>query len=160
VINLLAGLKSIDGRRQYPSAGGIYSVNIWVAMFPDRLVTSLQSGIYRYNHETNRLDHVLDCAHSHFVNSFHPSIEHEHEFSFAVFFTLDLKLALAKYRQRGILFGAMEAGSIYQELIHISQSLGLRSLVFGGYRLHTLCRTLGINQLNQFPLVMQLFGND
>jgi SagB-type dehydrogenase family enzyme len=160
LFKLLANLKSNDGRMQYPSAGGIYSIKVWVTVFPDRLSTDLREGVYAYNHETNLFEHAIDCSYVSFINCFHPSGEQENEFSFAVFFTLDLQRALSKYKQRGVLFGAMEVGAIYQELNRAAQSQELKSLVFGGYRLHAFCKTLGINQLYQFPLAMQLFGHD
>lgn len=158
ILNLLSSLIQPDGRRQYPSAGGLYPINLWVTIFPERVNTELKEGIYLYDASTKSLEMKMKCNINDLMKSFHYTSDGIKSFSFGIIFTVDIYEAIKKYKLRGLLMSAMEVGAIYQDLTRTAEKNDLRTLVYGGFRVHSLSKNFGFNQLYHFPLMMQLFG--
>lgn len=120
------------GLRQYPSAGALYPIEIYLAVLAK---ADLPKGIYHYSPITHRLVKVNDIQDSDAVleKSLGDFDCHRKSASLFVFLTMFSRRALVKYNARGYRFCLLEAGVLAHHISLSAGSIGLGSLHWGGY---------------------------
>ncbi len=114
----------------YPSAGGLYPVNIYLYI-KDGRVENLEEGIYFYNphsHSINLLNRVklAEKKYHYFINhsAFNTS-------NFSIFFTLDCDVIMPKYKGAGYYYGILECGVMSATLANIAEYFDVGSCSIG-----------------------------
>lgn len=126
---LLAGLQAFEedgrSRRAYGSAGGLYPVETYLYVKPDR-VDGLPGGAYRY-HETRHQLVRLPGAAALDERTFNAHINRPlwRRAAFAVFLVADLAAIVPMYRERSVHFAILEAGLMTQLLETLAPGAGL-----------------------------------
>lgn len=150
---------SINGRRNYPSAGGLYPVETFIAFLAPKIDIGIVTGIYHYLPNSMKLELLRESDPTEVTRAlFHYPGELELIPDFVIFFQLNLTVALCKYRLRGYRFGLLEAGSMYQHAERVGRELGVGSRVWGGFADGEVSRICGTNPTVYVPVIAQLFG--
>ncbi|WNV20984.1 SagB/ThcOx family dehydrogenase [Bacillus sp. SI2] len=114
----------------YPSAGGIYPLNIYLYIKKDR-VEGIEEGIYKYNPEKkglyllSRLEKIDKNAHF-FTNS-----DIFNDSAFSIFISYDGELNMHKYKETGYFFGIIECGILLSILSYSAEFFGLGCCIIG-----------------------------
>lgn len=150
-----------NGRRPYPSGGGLYTVEPLVFLFSNRLVSDepVISGCYHFRPISRTLQLVKKLSCDHFFNKLlHGMIKEDERPACAILYVTPVGKTIFKYRYRGYRHAVMEVGSMYQEVTRVSQELGLSSTVYSSFSEHEFLYSLGLDSGAFLPLTMQLFG--
>jgi SagB-type dehydrogenase family enzyme len=125
--NLLACLSSIDlndkPKYLYASAGGLYPVQTYVYIKPDR-ITDLDGGVYYHDPAQHQLVHINDEDGA--VREIYDPLINRPIFdkaAFAIYLVADLASIGAMYQERALHYSTLEAG-------HITQLLEMRAADF------------------------------
>ncbi len=113
------------GRRAYPSAGQLYSNELFIAV---KEVAHLQPGLYKYHAN----EHALT-----FVNGNNDVtdalVQESIEYNFCVIVAADLTYAVDQYGERGYRFCLLEAGHMVQNMQLVAVSLNKAIVPIGGF---------------------------
>lgn len=148
------------GHRPYPSAGGLYPVEPLIFLFPERLNGfSEAAGCYHFRPVSQKLQRLQKIdASLFFERLMHQYFEKSHWPCFGILYTAHLSKAIFKYRYRGYRHALMEAGSMYQQAIRVSQKMGWRNTVWSTFSEHEMLCALELDYGSWLPLTMQFFG--
>lgn len=154
-----------QGRRNYPSAGGLYPVEPIVFLNCDKisdgddLEPPLQSGFYHFRPVTQSLQLIKTLPSETFINKLLQGfIESEQGPCFAVLYLTHIGKAIFKYRYRGYRHAMMEAGSMYQQATFVAEQLNLRTTLWSSFSEPQIMQAIGLDSNTFMPLTMQLFG--
>lgn len=117
----------LDGKRTVPSAGGLYPLELYVAV---RDVRGVAEGLHHYDPLLHCLERLGDGSASGWYLQ-------EGEFDGAaahIIVTCVMPRLAIKYRERAYRFGLQEAGHAAQNLLLAAASLRLACLPVGGFR--------------------------
>jgi len=140
------GNGSKSGFRTYPSAGGLYPLEIYLVV---NRVTDLPSGLYHYNVRENCLESIFTDNLYDKLNSLHIRDQLITESGVSILITSVFKRNTYKYGNRGYRFTLMEVGHLSQNIALVSEALKLGSCNIGGYEddeLNTLLNIDGVNE--------------
>lgn len=121
------GITNAEGGRTAPSAGALYPLSIYVLAFA---VTDLAPGMYRYLPK----EHILQLVEAGDLHQAifdasekQPALQHA---AFALVIVADTARSVAKYGMRGVLYAAMEAGHVAENvyLEAVAEHVGTVSL--------------------------------
>ncbi len=133
---LLACLRSMqlgdNPKYLYASAGGLYPIQIYVYVKPDR-VTGVAGGSYYHDPEQHRLVHIGDDDAS--IRELYDPLINRPVFdnaAFAVYLVAELASIGAMYRERALHYSTLEAGHITQLLEMTAPNLGIGLCQIGG----------------------------
>jgi SagB-type dehydrogenase family enzyme len=149
------------GRRPYPSAGGLYPAEPLVFLFKERLsgAEDLISGCYHFRPISRHLQLIETMSDDFFYSKILHNIIPKHQRpSFVVVYLSSLAKSVFKYRYRGYRHAVMEVGSMYQQAIMTSQSLGLVNTLWSSFADYELLSALNLDVGSFMPITMQLFG--
>lgn len=114
----------------YPSAGGLYPINIYVFVKEGR-VEGVPGGLYMLNPAKHALvPHQLDGD----INSdaqFFTNKEIAKESAFTIYFTYDGEVNMQKYKGQGYYYGILETGILMGLVSYYAEYLGLGSCIIG-----------------------------
>ncbi|MDI9817798.1 MULTISPECIES: SagB/ThcOx family dehydrogenase [unclassified Legionella] len=149
-----------NGRRHYPSAGGLYPVEPLVFLFPERIEGfSHKPGCYHFRPLKKKLQLLKTMSGSFFFdNILHGLIDKKHHPCFSILYLANVGKAIFKYRYRGYRHALMEAGSMYQQATRISDEAGLRTTVWSSFSDQQLNHALELDHSTYLPLTLQFFG--
>lgn len=154
---------SEEGHRPYPSAGGLYPIEPLVFLFAERTSNKpdLSSGCYHYRGVSKKLQLIKKIdTQLFFKELLHGYFDLSHLPCFALLYTAHLGKTIFKYRYRGYRQALMEAGSMYQQAILISQQMGLRNTVWSTFSEPEMLYHLELDPGTYLPLTMHFFGYD
>ncbi|MCI4139080.1 SagB/ThcOx family dehydrogenase [Bacillus vallismortis] len=124
--------KNIKGNTQYfyPSAGGLYPVNIYLYIKENR-VENIEKGLYLYKPSDNSINLIeraefREINFNYFINS-----EIFKKSNFTVFYTLDNDVIIPKYGGNGYYYGLLEAGVMTSLLSYITEYFKVGSCSIG-----------------------------
>lgn len=145
--------------RPYPSAGGLYPVQIYVIAVD---VRGLDSGVYFYQpeaHAVRQLKEISDTSElpSLFYSSNDVFEPNPPNFIFAL--TGLLGRSKAKYGDRGYRFVLQESGHIAQNILLASQCLSLAAVPYGGFKDDELTEYIGADTVDE-PTVYTVIGGE
>jgi amino acid adenylation domain-containing protein len=125
LLGCLASIQLNDNPKYlYASAGGLYPVQAYVYIKPDR-INGIAAGVYYHDPDQHRL--VLISADNEAVRSIYDPLINRPIFdkaAFAIFLVAELKSIGAMYQERALHYSTLEAG-------HITQLLEMRAADFG-----------------------------
>lgn len=137
---LLAPLASVDGRRSYPSAGGLYPVRCYPILLDVR--HDLSGQVTRYVPELHAVQRVRECPP---WSELGPILGADDSLPQAVLaFVLTDEDMLEKYGERGGRFGLVEAGAAAQSVALRLAELRLAGYLLGGAADAELLEVLGL----------------
>lgn len=163
---LLVHAFSVDaeGRRPYPSAGGLYPVEPIIFLFSERIKNwpkKSPSGCYHYRPVSKNLQLLkkmdMPLLYQQLLHGFVGDYKN-HWPNCAILYLAQINKAIFKYRYRGYRHALMEAGSMYQQATLIAENMGLRTTVWSTFSEPQMMYTLGLDHGLYLPLTMQLFG--
>lgn len=148
-----------EGRRPYPSAGRLYSVEVFVCIFAGKELSQLGTGVYHYLPHSSSLELVTSRSPKEMMAVFfHSRSEAALIPDFLLVYQVNFLVSVVKYRLKGYRFSLMEVGSMYQQAEIVGRSLGLGCRVWGGFSDGEVSRMCGTNPTVLGPAVAQLFG--
>lgn len=119
------------GLRCVPSAGALYPLEIYIALYK----STIDSGIYHYrvdNNSIEKINEVVSCEKmEQMIGSAH--VLDMKNISMVVFITVLPYRYIQKYGDRGYRFAQQEIGAVVQNLSLLSTSLGWGTCVLGGF---------------------------
>ena len=113
----------------YPSAGGLYPVDIYIYVKKDR-VEGLEGGIYEYVPS----GHSLRCVHCNEVPEkchFFGNREIFRTSAFSVYFFYNTDASMPKYHGAGYYYAIIDSGIMLEKLTLDAEKLGLGSCIIG-----------------------------
>jgi SagB-type dehydrogenase family enzyme len=117
--------------RPYPSGGGLYPVDIYVAVYN---VESVDKGVYFYNPKKHSLTEIENNLSIREIEKAFPTLEDEiNQSSFVVFLVSDLNKMAFKYQERAYRFALLECGHIAQNLLLSATNFKMNSFPAGAY---------------------------
>jgi SagB-type dehydrogenase family enzyme len=151
------GDQELNGRRPYASAGGIYSIEHYVLCL--NISGKEQPSTAYCDSRSGRLLHVDSQApREALLTSLGLREDGETVPAFAIVQTIDIERSTRKYQERGYRFGLLEAGLSAQTLCLVGTSMGLGSIIWGGYYDHLLDDELRIRGTSETTINVVLFG--
>lgn len=150
------GLTGPSRYRTVASGGALYPLEIYIFALN---VDGLETGIYHYNIEQhclealargNRLEALKECV-------FFDTIDIDRA-AIVVVITAIFQRMTIKYMDRGYRLILIEAGEVVQNMSLLVQSMGLGGCLIGGFQDDNLSRLLGINGVDEAPLVPMTIG--
>jgi SagB-type dehydrogenase family enzyme len=139
-------------RRPSPSAGGLYPLELFVL---SRNVDGIAPGIYHYDPP----DHALERVPATTDRGELSPLEDELETAAAVvILTAVFWRSRFKYGLRGYRFTLLEAGHVAQNLVLAATTLGLGSIVLGGFYDARVDAALALDGVDESTLIMVSLG--
>jgi SagB-type dehydrogenase family enzyme len=138
------------------SGGALYPLELYVVALK---IDGLEPGIYHYGVEAGDLDVVR-------AGEFLPALKEVVTWegididnaSLAIIVTAAFRRNTAKYRDRGYRLILMEAGEAAQNLCLLATSMDLGACLLGGFNDDLLSQFLGIDGVEEAPLLPVLVG--
>ena len=129
ILEFAHGVCGGEGRGPVPSAGGLQSVELYLAAFE---ASWLPAGIHHYDRARHRLSRILDVALRKRWQDLVPSMTLVEGGALVWIVAGDAGRIGAKYGDRGGRFLLIEAGHLMQNLCLLSESLGMSTVPLGG----------------------------
>lgn len=134
------GINRRGGWRTVPSAGGLYPVELYVAIGD---VKQIPHGVYRYQAATHRLQLVSEGQWQHALADAAWQQDWIAKAPVILIYTAAVKRTSRKYGARAWQYIFIEVGHAAQNVVIAAQALGLGSAVAGAFdaaRVRRLCR--------------------
>jgi SagB-type dehydrogenase family enzyme len=146
--SLLSGLGAVDGRRSFPSAGGLYPLETVVALAH---VSGMARHIAVYHPDTHSLGWIADLPRwCDWQSTLGSGVETEPPVT--VFFCLDPSAMVEKYGERGGRFALIEVGHAAQVVAERAVVSGLGGYSVGGVLERSTQVLFGFHRLSNPPL--------
>jgi SagB-type dehydrogenase family enzyme len=123
-------LKDDASKRMYPSAGGRFPLEFYVAIITP--IDTLTAGIYHYAVATHSLTRILELPEDTIRNAPIATYEFTKKSHVAIITTALFSRSAIKYGERAYRFGLLEGGAVAQNLGLVATSLQLNSVIVGG----------------------------
>lgn len=146
-------------KRGYPSAGALYSVEVFCCSLSPDNTWPCSEKILHLLPNSRKFEVIQDS----FDNSLltEAILPQGHKIgnpSVAIIYAMYIPKTLFKYRYRGYRLALMEIGSMYMLADLQCKHLNLKSRQWSGYTDNMLCRALGLNPTLFFPSCVHLIG--
>jgi SagB-type dehydrogenase family enzyme len=142
--------------RPYPSGGGLYPIDIYVAIFN---VEGIAKGVYLYNpkkHTISELDNNNDLS---LIENGLPTLKKELDTTaFLIFLVSDLEKMAFKYQERAYRFALLECGHISQNLLLCATALNIKSFPVGAYLDNEINLFLDLDGVTSNVQYIMVFG--
>ncbi|MEP7124830.1 MAG: SagB/ThcOx family dehydrogenase [Byssovorax sp.] len=141
--------------RPFPSAGGLYPLEVHVAALA---CASVERGFYHHDPAAHALARLGPCpaeadlSRLIFADNLWPGA------AAALIFTAVLERTQAKYGERGYRFALIEAGHAAQNVLLAAGALGLVAAPIGGFCEDALGAAMGLDAARESPLYVVLIG--
>lgn len=141
--------------RAFPSAGGLYPVEVHVAALE---CASVERGIHHYDPTKHALARVSPCPSGPDLARLIFSDNLGDTAAAALIFTGVFERTQAKYGERGYRFVLLEAGHAAQNVLLAAQALGLAAAPIGGFCEDALGAVMGLDPGKESPVYVVLIG--
>jgi SagB-type dehydrogenase family enzyme len=145
---------SINSRRSYPSAGARYPLEIYLVILNSK---DIEKGLYHYNVYSHSLELIMLEDSSAFFKDICNS-DWIGKASCLFIFTCIPQRTMIKYFNRGLRYILFEVGHLAQNLMLLSESLGLKTCAIGGFDDNRLAKYLRCEKTNEKPLYIITLG--
>ena len=135
--------------RTYPSAGGLYPVEVYVAV--PKATESLDTGLYYYVPEEHGL-RKLDEDDEDVTSAIDATLNDDgvaEQLSALVFLTGSFWRSKMKYGPRGYRFALQESGHVCQNLLLVAEAMGLGVVPISSYRDAAVDDFLGVDGVDE-----------
>jgi SagB-type dehydrogenase family enzyme len=123
-------LKNDTNKRMYPSAGGRFPLECYIAVITP--IAPLTSGIYHYAVATHSLTRILDLSEETIRNAPITTYAFTKKSHVAIITTALFSRSAIKYGERAYRFSLLEGGAVAQNLGLVATSLQLNSVIVSG----------------------------
>lgn len=144
-----------NSRRPYPSAGARYPLEVY--FFAIR-VKNLDEGLYHYNVKENLLELLTNDATTQKCKEIIGQDKNLINASCVIVITAALERTRIKYRNRGYRYMLIEAGHLAQNILLLTNYLGLGACAIGGFIDDKINDLLDINNAKEVTLYMIALG--
>lgn len=145
-----------DGRRSYPSPGGLYAHEVYLALWGGE---GLEAGLWHYNVEKHAMELVRSGDPREWLPKFYFGEQGEEAgASGVIFLTCVFDRLIQKYGQRGWRFLHYETGVIIENFYLVATALGLGVCVKGNVLEDDLCPYLGIDGVSEGFMTSMVLG--
>ncbi|WP_069808223.1 SagB/ThcOx family dehydrogenase [Vulcanisaeta thermophila] len=141
--------------RAYPSAGALQPVEVYPVI---NNVLGLKQGLYRYEPFTHSLEVLRLGSFGKLMAELALNQDHVSRAAAVLVFTVYYARTRWKYWKRSLRYVLLDAGAAMENAYLASVSLGLGVRAVGAFYDDELCGFLGIDCVNEFPVVMVLIG--
>jgi SagB-type dehydrogenase family enzyme len=141
--------------RAFPSAGGLYPVEVYVAALS---CASVERGIHHYDPTKHALARLAPCPAKPDLAPLIFTDNLGDGAGAALIFTAVFERTQAKYGERGYRFALLEAGHAAQNVLLAAQSLGLAAAPIGGFCEDALGAVMGLDPGRESPVYVVLIG--
>jgi SagB-type dehydrogenase family enzyme len=141
--------------RAFPSAGGLYPVEVYVAALS---CASVERGIHHYDPTKHALARISACPATPDLARMIFTDNLGNGAAAALIFTGVFERTQAKYGERGYRFALLEAGHAAQNVLLAAQSLGLAAAPIGGFCEDALGAAMGLEAAKESPVYVVLIG--
>ena len=139
----------------YPSAGGLYPIDIYLYIKSER-VENVDGGLYYYSPQENEIRKISDEKIE--KNTyFYQNQEIFEGSAFSIFFVYNAHASMPKYGGMAYFYGIIETGVISELLSIVSEQIGLGSCIIGEMDYRTIVSLLKIND-NEIYIMCMEFG--
>lgn len=153
---LLESIYSTGETRSVPSAGGLYPLDIYIAVMQD--IQDIERGWYQYDSLNHRLIQLtIDSSIERVYQLLDCSCVLENAL-LTIFIAGDLERTTHKYANRGYRFIMIEAGHAAQNANLYCLENGLGAVEWGGFQDNETSKTLGLDYPNQSVLLGMVIG--
>ena len=132
--------------RVYPSAGALYPIEVYIAIFN---VEEIEKGIYHYNVLNHSLEQILFGDYKEYLAKICLAEDIMMNVNMLIILSAIFKRTTIKYGIRGYRFALIEAGIVSQNITMVAEGLGLGSCMLGGFyddEIHKLLKIDGVNE--------------
>lgn len=148
---ILGSLQNREDRkstRYYPSAGGLFPVDVYVFIKPGR-VEGVEQGLYYYNPVINGITFVDKGENITFKSQFITNQEISAGSAFTIYFLYNAPCSMPKYSGMGYYYGILDCGIMTGLITRISEEEGIGTCSIGDmlYGKIESCFHLNKNQL-------------
>lgn len=143
-------------KRAAPSAGALYPMDVYVVVGQGS-VSSLEAGVYHYEHGEYRLSPVAHGDMRSLVAKASLSQMWMAAAPVTLVITAEYHRVTVKYGKRGIRYAMMEAGHIGQNIFLQAQALGLDAGIVGAFDDEKLSDVMNIPSVHE-PLLLMPVG--
>jgi SagB-type dehydrogenase family enzyme len=143
--------------RAYPSGGGLFPIEIYVAAFR---IDGMESGIYHYNVRDNKFEQMALYHSDYLINKIKESCTNDplvEKSNAVVFISCAFRRTNFKYNERGFRFAFIEAGHCCQNIYLMAEAMELGVVSLGGFYDDEVNEILGIDGVNEsvvYPVVI------
>lgn len=141
--------------RAWPSAGGLYPLEVYVVALACQ---SVESGIHHYDASRHALACIAPCPTREALARMIFADEQWEHAAAAIVLTAVFERTQAKYGERGYRFALLEAGHAAQNLLLVAQSLGAPALPIGGFCEDALGEAMGLTEAKESPVYVVMLG--
>ncbi|MCR4654127.1 MAG: SagB/ThcOx family dehydrogenase [Eubacterium sp.] len=137
-------LRMEETRFSFPSAGGLYPIDVYLYV-KDGRVENLGQGLYQYlpeEHSLRMINREVIPVTTHYYGNrsiFHTS-------AFSLFFFYNAKFSYPKYAGMGLYYGILDCGIMLQQLSSSACSRGLGSCIIGDLDAERIREHFGLNR--------------
>jgi thiazole/oxazole-forming peptide maturase SagD family component len=156
ISGLLESIYGLGKSRSVPSAGGLYPLEIYVAIL--RGSGNIGRGWYQYDSENRSLLCLEKSSSVERVNQILDSSEVLNNAQAVIFFGADLSRTTLKYSNRGYRFVQLEVGHAAQNANLYCVENGLGAVEWGGYNDLLIARELKLDYPEQAILLAMVVG--
>lgn len=143
--------------RAYPSAGALQPVEAYPVV---NNVIGLKQGLYRYEPFTHSLELIKLGNFNEIIADLALGQDHVARASVVLTLTVYYARTYWKYWKRALRYVLLDAGAAMQNAYLAAVGLGLGVRAVGAFYDDELCEFLGIDCINEFPVVLVLIGRE
>ena len=139
--------------RTYPSAGGLYPIELFLGIDKSNFQDNIKTGLYHYNMKEKEL-----C----FINShniYKENLLKQQVPSFILLYFINIERAIVKYDNRGYRHALIETGIMSNLIDNNSNILGLSTKCWSSFDDRRLCKIFDFNSNLMLPVMIQMIGN-
>jgi SagB-type dehydrogenase family enzyme len=146
-------------KRGYPSAGALYSVEIFCCSLSPKNTWPCPEKILHLLPHSRKFETIQGSYDTSLIKeAILPTGSKIGNPSLAIIYVMYMPKALFKYRYRGYRLALMETGSIYMLVDLQCKHLNIKSRQWSGYTDNMLCKAIGLNPTLFFPACVHLIG--
>ncbi|NOE59280.1 hypothetical protein GU261_03720 [Vibrio cholerae] len=149
------------GRRSYSSAGGLYPVEVFIALHKERLThtpENFKSGFYYLNSNQKKLILLTPASSKEIKRVVMTHDSYFRSSAFQVITVINIVKSLFKYKERGFRNALIEVGSIHHVLRATFAECGIHSCESAEFNDHRLLDAIALNKRLFKASLVQHFG--
>lgn len=155
-LEVLRQYKEGEKRRYYyPSAGGLYPIDVYIYVKPDR-IENVSQGLYYYDSCRNQLQMVSDETFDKDIHYF----SNQNIFASSacsVYFIYHADASMPKYEDRAIFYAIIDAGIMAETLTMRLEEIGIGSCIIGEMNFEKIAEAFELSKNETFLFNME-FG--
>lgn len=148
ILNHALGVRS-DGKRPYPSGGGLFPIETYLI---NRTVSGIPSGVFHYLPEAHALEHLWDISAETTIFKNLKKADWAETGSAVLVFTSVWMRSSREYGDFSYNLAHLEAGHMAQNVLLSATALEIGSCPLGGYNDESVARLLDLNEEEEQPI--------